>query len=164
MTTPQSSVPTARRSGNSGHFARGRGGGGTPSSGRWSAVAAAGSNGTGSGGHRSNSRGEPRGSFGKMSNRSDASHEQLVCLLAMLVGQMVVVTLQRGERYVGVLAAASTVLLPARRVALCQKTYRLTTSYWSWVCVDDRSRWPFHARLCKSDHMHRIERATAQAR
>ena len=108
MTTPQSSVPTARRSGNSGHFARGRGGGGTPSSGRWSAVAAAGSNGTGSGGHRSNSRGEPRGSFGKMSNRSDASHEQLVCLLAMLVGQMVVVTLQRGERYVGVLAAAST--------------------------------------------------------
>ena len=38
--------------------------------------------------------------------------EGLVCLLAMLVGQMVVVTMQSGERYVGVLSAARTEASP----------------------------------------------------
>ena len=36
-------------------------------------------------------------------------HERLRMLLDMLVGQMVVVRLKGGERYVGVLSAASTV-------------------------------------------------------
>ncbi|WFD29810.1 poly(A)-binding protein binding protein [Malassezia sp. CBS 17886] len=56
---------------------------------------------------------------------TDAMHGRVVALLAMLVGQMVVVTLLGGERYVGILSAASTesgefgvVLSTAQRIAV----------------------------------------------
>lgn len=92
-----------RRASNAGHAGRGRGQ--HAPLGRWSAVASGGTPHAHANAARTSPAGRPKG-------KGDAMRERVVALLAMLVGQMVVVTLASGERYVGVLSAAHTEASP----------------------------------------------------
>ncbi|WFC94006.1 poly(A)-binding protein binding protein [Malassezia brasiliensis] len=102
-TTHTSGSGAQRRASNAGHAGRGRGQ--HAPLGRWSAVASGGTPHAGANAARTTPAGRPKG-------KGDAMRERVVALLAMLVGQMVVVTLVSGERYVGVLSAAHTEASP----------------------------------------------------
>lgn len=115
--TQNPAVPSARRSSHANNSLRGSGGnsGRGPWHGGHGGVSHAGRPGGGRGGARHGWGGHASRSS-STNNRSATSHvnstikemrDRIGCWYAMLVGQMVVVSLQNGERHVGVVSAAT---------------------------------------------------------